>query len=137
MRDYDLAARKARFDERLAAFRNRIVICGGTGCMANGAMALYDRFRELIAARGLRVSLSVEREEGDVCMSLSGCQGFCQLGPLVTVYPQGIFYNRVRAEDNDTRGPGEKPCRHPRGRGHEQPPQAHGHKLGRGARQRL
>ena len=99
MRDYDLAARKARFDEKLAAFRNRIVICGGTGCMANGAMALYDRFRELIEERSLRVSLSVEREEGDVCMSLSGCQGFCQLGPLVTVYPQGIFYNRVRPED--------------------------------------
>ena len=97
--DFDLAARAARFQAALDKFDKRIIICGGTGCMANGAQAVHDRLKALIAARGLRVSVSIEKEEGDVCMSLSGCQGFCQVGPLVTIYPQGIFYTHVRPED--------------------------------------
>ena len=29
----------------------------------------------------------------------SGCQGFCQIGPLVTILPEGIFYTKVKPED--------------------------------------
>jgi len=29
----------------------------------------------------------------------SGCQGFCQMGPLVTVLPDGILYNKVKPDD--------------------------------------
>ncbi len=32
-------------------------------------------------------------------VSKSGCQGFCQLGPLVTILPEGIFYTKVKPKD--------------------------------------
>jgi NADH-quinone oxidoreductase subunit F len=34
-----------------------------------------------------------------VYMSKSGCQGFCQMGPLVKVLPEEVLYNRVKVAD--------------------------------------
>ena len=34
-------------------------------------------------------------------MSKSGCQGFCQMGPLVTIEPDGILYTKVKPSDVD------------------------------------
>ena len=84
------------------AIAQRVVICAGTGCMAGGAMKVYQAFLDKIAAAGLPVVTEL-REENDnadsVHLSKSGCQGFCQMGPLVTIEPDGIFYTKVKAED--------------------------------------
>ncbi len=50
---------------------------------------------------GLNVVLELRPEAGDrdVRLSKSGCQGFCQMGPLVSVVPDGILYTKVCAED--------------------------------------
>jgi NADH-quinone oxidoreductase subunit F len=79
----------------------RVILCAGTGCMANGAMKVFERFRAEIAGAGLNVVLELRQEarDRDVRLSKSGCQGFCQMGPLVSVVPDGILYTKVRAED--------------------------------------
>jgi len=79
----------------------RVIICAGTGCMANGAMKVLERFKTEMAGSGLNVILELRPEagDGDVRLSKSGCQGFCQMGPLVTVVPDGILYTKVKAED--------------------------------------
>jgi NADH-quinone oxidoreductase subunit F len=79
----------------------RVILCAGTGCMANGAMKVFERFRKEMDRAGLNVVLELRPEAGDrdVRPSKSGCQGFCQMGPLVTVIPDGILYTKVRAED--------------------------------------
>jgi NADH-quinone oxidoreductase subunit F len=79
----------------------RVILCAGTGCMANGAMKVFDRFRKEMDQAGLNVILELRPEAGDrdVRLSKSGCQGFCQMGPLVSVVPDGILYTKVRAED--------------------------------------
>jgi len=79
----------------------RVILCAGTGCMANGAMKVFERFREEMDRAGLHVVLELRPEAGDrdVRLSKSGCQGFCQMGPLVSVVPDGILYTKVRAED--------------------------------------
>jgi NADH-quinone oxidoreductase subunit F len=86
--------------EGYAAMR-RVILCAGTGCMANGAMKVFERFREEMDRAGLHVVLELRPEAGDrdVRLSKSGCQGFCQMGPLVSVVPDGILYTKVRAED--------------------------------------
>src|SRR5690348_610314 len=65
----------------------RVILCAGTGCMANGAMKVFERFKAEMAGAGLNVVLELRTEAGDrdVRLSKSGCQGFCQMGPLVTV----------------------------------------------------
>ncbi|MGD0911540.1 MAG: NADH-ubiquinone oxidoreductase-F iron-sulfur binding region domain-containing protein [Terracidiphilus sp.] len=79
----------------------RVILCAGTGCMANGAMKVFERFRKEMDGAGLNVVLELRPEAGDrdVRLSKSGCQGFCQMGPLVTVIPDGILYTKVRVED--------------------------------------
>ena len=71
--------------------------------MAGGAKKVYDAFVEQIAAAGMNVEISLEAEGGrhpqGTYVSKSGCQGFCQMGPLVTVEPDGILYTRVKPED--------------------------------------
>ena len=84
-----------------SAQMRRVVICAGTGCMANGAMKVFEEFRREIANSGLRVILELKPEAAsdEVRLSKSGCQGFCQMGPLVSVMPDGILYTKVRSED--------------------------------------
>src|SRR5579859_1134955 len=79
----------------------RVIICAGTGCMANGAMKVFEQFKAEMAGAGIHVILELRPEAGDgeVRLSKSGCQGFCQMGPLVSVVPDGILYTKVRSED--------------------------------------
>jgi NADH-quinone oxidoreductase subunit F len=69
--------------------------------MANGSMKVYEQFKSEMAKSGLDVILELraEAEDDEVRLSKSGCQGFCQMGPLVSVEPEGILYNKVRQED--------------------------------------
>jgi len=79
----------------------RVILCAGTGCMANGAMKIFERFKKEITSADLNVILELRPEAGDhdIRLSKSGCQGFCQMGPLVSIVPDGILYTRVRTED--------------------------------------
>jgi NADH-quinone oxidoreductase subunit F len=69
-------------------------VCAGTGCAAGGALKVLEAFRALNAD----VSLS-----DDACphrpVTKSGCQGFCQMGPLVSILPEEIFYTKVTPAD--------------------------------------
>lgn len=83
----------------------RIVVCAGTGCVANGSLEVYRALAERIAAAGLPVVLKLEGEvphgQPYQHVSRSGCQGFCQMGPLVAIEPEGILYTRVHLGDVD------------------------------------
>ncbi len=82
----------ARHRETLTAGpgRGAIAVCVGTGCRANGAMKVYEALQAEAEARG--VSRKVEARA-------TGCQGFCQGGPLLLLVPEGIVYQHVRAAD--------------------------------------
>ena len=95
----NLAEQAAAFARRMESYKARVMVCAGTGCVANGSMEVFHRFEEVVADRGLSISVQLDRRESDYVLSRSGCQGFCQMGPLVTLYPQGIFYTRVKTED--------------------------------------
>ncbi len=94
-----LEERKKVFDGCMAQYKARIVICAGTGCVAGGSLHVYDRFIDYIKEKGLSVSVTLHKENGDIGISQSGCQGFCQMGPLVTLYPQGVLYTKVQPGD--------------------------------------
>jgi NADH:ubiquinone oxidoreductase subunit F (NADH-binding)/(2Fe-2S) ferredoxin len=67
-----------------------ISICGGTGCHAYKSEATAEALRNEIERQGL--SEQVE-------LKVTGCLGFCARGPLVVLYPQKVFYQRVAPED--------------------------------------
>lgn len=79
----------------------RILICAGTGCVANGSLQLYDALKRQVEARGLYISVDMMLEDGcsGVTVVKSGCHGFCEKGPLVRIEPEGILYTKVQVGD--------------------------------------
>jgi NADH-quinone oxidoreductase subunit F len=98
----DIKETAEKFANISKAFEKRITICAGTGCVANGALKVFDALKKEIAGAGLSVIVELQNEavpEHSVYLSKSGCQGFCQMGPLVTVYPEMVLYTKVKPED--------------------------------------
>ena len=71
-----------------------IRVCCGTGCLANGSKAVADAFDEKIKATGARAEVECE-------IKRTGCNGFCENGPLVTIVPDNISYYHVKPSDVD------------------------------------
>lgn len=84
-----------------AAGQRRVIVCAGTGCVANGAEKVFQAFVEQIQAAHLPVTTEFKPEASadQLRLNRSGCQGFCQMGPLVTILPENILYTKVKAQD--------------------------------------
>ncbi len=79
----------------------RILVCAGTGCVANGSLQVYQALKQEVEARGVfvTVDLILEAEKTGVTVVTSGCHGFCEKGPLVRLEPSGVLYTKVKPED--------------------------------------
>ena len=71
----------------------RVLVCGGTGCVANGSLAVMDKFREL----GANVSNLTTADKMTVIPT--GCHGFCEQGVLVVLPDLHTVYVKVKLED--------------------------------------
>ncbi|MGI6783600.1 MAG: NADH-quinone oxidoreductase subunit NuoF [Aminivibrio sp.] len=71
-------------------YRSHILVCGGTGCVSNGAREVTETIKNTIKDRGL---------SDEVLVVPTGCHGMCEMGPIVVVYPEGTFYCRVKKAD--------------------------------------
>ena len=94
--------RGAEHDLQMSAQMPSVLICAGTGCIAGGAMHIYDNFRKECESRGLQVYVGLHHdsdEEKSLHVKMSGCHGFCEMGPLVHIEPMGIMYIHVKPED--------------------------------------
>ena len=80
---------------------SKIIVCGGTGCVAGGSLKIYENLKAQMENNGLNVEVSLEKEPHDNSIGLkkSGCHGFCEMGPLVRIEPQGWLYTKVKADD--------------------------------------
>jgi len=98
----DLDAIKNDYIEKSKVVKRRIIVCAGTGCIANGSGKVFNKFESYIKEKGLDLilDLSFEKHSNDVVhLTESGCQGFCQMGPLVDIEPDGILYVGVKEND--------------------------------------
>ena len=73
-----------------ALYRANVLICGGTGCVASASEKAFEALQEELVRRGL---------DKEVRVVQTGCRGFCAMGPVVMIYPEGIFYCQVQPED--------------------------------------
>jgi len=71
-------------------FRSHILLCGGTGCQASGSLTVKKALLQELDKKHLADEIKVVE---------TGCNGFCALGPIMVVYPEGIIYISVKAAD--------------------------------------
>ena len=97
----DLIALREECVKAFEAEKTKILVCGGTGCVAGGSLDIYARLKELLEERGIPVEaeLAHEPHDGVVGMKKSGCHGFCEMGPLVRIEPSGWLYTKVKLDD--------------------------------------
>ena len=79
----------------------RILVCAGTGCVSSGSMQIFERLKALMEERSIPVSveLALEPHGESVGLKECGCHGFCEMGPLVRVEPQGWLYTKTALSD--------------------------------------
>lgn len=91
------------YNEAIQRGKARIVVCAGPGCVANGSPQVYEKLVAELKSRDLYTTvdclLQDEASESGVTAVNSGCQGFCEKGPLVRIEPEGILYTKVQPED--------------------------------------
>ncbi len=65
------------------------MLCGGTGCHSSGSLNFRSALEEELVKRGLSEEIKIIE---------TGCNGFCAVGPVMLVQPEGIFYQKLRVE---------------------------------------
>ncbi len=97
----DLCRLRDVYARSLGEEQKRILICAGTGCIASGSLDIYDEMQRLLAGRGVACSVELAEEPHGPSVGLkkSGCHGFCEMGPLVRIEPEGYLYTKVQVSD--------------------------------------
>ncbi len=91
--------------EDLKRYQCRILVCSGTGCIATGSNRIHEILQGLVKdTPGVRLDFAPHDEaehEALVGVKKTGCQGFCELGPLVRIQKgdRVIQYVKVQPED--------------------------------------
>ena len=71
-------------------YRAHLLICAGTGCVSCGSFKVKEALEEEVRKRNL---------ENEVLVIATGCNGFCERGPILLVQPEGVFYQQLKVED--------------------------------------
>ena len=71
-------------------YRSHVLVCGGTGCTSSGSQQIIQTLKE---------ELKKNRLQNEVAVVKTRCHGLCAEGPVMIVYPEAVFYSKVRPED--------------------------------------
>jgi (2Fe-2S) ferredoxin len=84
-----------------APLRRHVFVCNGRSCAAAGSAEVKAAFERELETRNLRHGKASKgrNPQGSVVLTDCGSVGFCAIGAAVLVYPDGIWYGQVRAED--------------------------------------
>ncbi|RKX44013.1 MAG: NADH-quinone oxidoreductase subunit NuoF [Thermotogae bacterium] len=68
---------------------NTVLVCAGGACISAGEKSVKQVLEDEIKKYGLDEVVRIVE---------TGCMGSCTLGPIVVVYPEGVFYKKVTPE---------------------------------------
>lgn len=71
-------------------YRSHVLVCGGTECTSSGSQQIIQTLKD---------ELKKNRLQNEVAVVKTGCHGLCAEGPVMIVYPEAVFYSKVRPED--------------------------------------
>lgn len=71
-------------------YRMHLMLCAGTGCVSNKSFKIKEVLDEELKKQNL---------QDEILVVMTGCNGFCAVGPVMSVQPDGIFYQNLKEED--------------------------------------
>ena len=71
-------------------YEKHLMICGATGCLSSGSNAVEEALVEELEKHGIKDNYR---------LVMGGCPGFCEVGPIIVVYPDEVFYCRLKPKD--------------------------------------
>lgn len=97
----ELTQIRAIYAKSLNMQTKKLLVCAGTGCVSSGALDIFERLTTLLENKGIACTVELEKEphSTSVGMKMSGCHGFCEMGPLIKIEPQGWLYTKVQLSD--------------------------------------
>ena len=101
----ELSLAREKAVAELGNYDCRILVCSGTGCIATGSNKIFEIFEKLVKETpGVELVFSPcggHHDNAEVGVKKTGCQGFCELGPLVRIQKgdKVIQYVKVQPED--------------------------------------
>ena len=93
--NFDIKAEQLKAQETIKNQGLRVLVCAGTGCVANGSLDVIARFEEL------GVNVGKLTTEDKLTIIPTGCHGFCEQGVLVCIPQLHTTYVKVKVEAND------------------------------------
>ena len=101
----ELAQAQKTACEEIKQYDCRILVCSGTGCIATGSNKIHEIFSELVKQTpGVELVFSPcggHHDDKAVGVKKTGCQGFCELGPLVRIQKGGKVIQYVKVQPDD------------------------------------
>lgn len=84
-----------------APIKHHVFVCNGKSCSAVGSAEVKKTFEAELDKRGLRYGKESKGRNPNGSIVLTDCSsvGFCSIGAAVLVYPEGVWYAQVRADD--------------------------------------
>lgn len=97
----DLSNLRNLYQASLKAEKKKILVCAGTGCISSGSLEIFDRLTALLKEHHIPCSVELQKEphHDSISMKKSGCHGFCEMGPLLRIEPEGYLYTKVQLKD--------------------------------------
>ena len=86
----DLVTIGQRTTAQLGTYKSMLMVCTGTACVSAKGFTIKAQLEKELKQRGL---------DDDYLVVGTGCNGFCAVGPVVVVQPEGVFYEKVRKKD--------------------------------------
>ncbi|MBM3709740.1 MAG: NADH-quinone oxidoreductase subunit NuoF [Actinobacteria bacterium] len=74
----------------MKTYRTHLMLCAGTGCVSNNSFKVKEALEKEIKKHSL---------EDEILVVMTGCNGFCAVGPIMIVKPDGIFYQNLTEKD--------------------------------------
>jgi len=84
-----------------APLKRHVFVCNGKSCSKVGSAEVKAEFERILEAKGLRQGKEKKGRNpiGEIVLTDCGSVGFCSIGTAVLVYPDGVWYGQVTADD--------------------------------------
>lgn len=86
----DLVALREEINRRINPNRTQVVISNGTCGQARGSEKIVQTFQDEVKKQNLHDKVEIKA---------TGCHGFCEVEPNIIIFPEGIFYQKLKPQN--------------------------------------